>query len=394
MNTFYKFTAGALVIFCIWCIYIFFSPARHTEVVSYGTLEDSVSVSAYIIKDEALIKAKTAGVPSFLYSEGARVARGREIAVIHSGEMDPLAYKKLARIDERIASVKEAAGGGLFAADEQRINSELEANVGNLVIMASSRSIGRIADVKNNINRLLDKRELIKGSGAEGVLSELKGERAALAAQLGAAREVLIAPAAGVFSSAVDGLENLLTVAGADKLTVKDMEKISAVKPPEGGAAPGEAVCKIIDNFSWRIAAAAPKAEIGSLSAGDSVNIRLPDLSAQILPARVCSVSDEEGAESVIVLSCDQYVGDAVSKRETGLDIIKSKKTGLRVPLSAIRVSEGETGAYVEKGSDVVFKPLKILCSANGYAIVKEDNTGKNALLLYDKVIIKDKDIR
>ena len=58
-----------------------------------------------------------------------------------------------------------------------------------------------------------------------------------------------------------------------------------------------------------------------------------------------------------------------------------------------MRTENNKKGVFVNINGIAKFKETQVLCEENGNAIIKEDNTSDNNLLLYDEVITKGKDL-
>jgi len=78
--------------------------------------------------------------------------------------------------------------------------------------------------------------------------------------------------------------------------------------------------------------------------------------------------------------------------REQMVEIVRSSDSGIRLPKSALRVIDGEMGVYVLSANTVKFKRIEILYTSDSFYLVNGIDE-KDPLGIYDKVIVKGKDL-
>ena len=77
-----------------------------------------------------------------------------------------------------------------------------------------------------------------------------------------------------------------------------------------------------------------------------------------------------------------------LTSRLVSVTAIKSTYSGLKVPLEAIRVKDGNPGVYVRTENTVKYRNIDVLYKNDEIAIVRVDNTKAGSLLLYDEIIV------
>ena len=176
-----------------------------------------------------------------------------------------------------------------------------------------------------------------------------------------------------------------------DFLAVADKQKIEQNKLIKQGLP----AIKIIDNYQWYFAAIVDQKWIQELKPETQISLRFPDIIDRVLEANVDTVSQPDANGKVtIIVACDQYVDEIYSLRKANTDIIRKTYRGFKVPKSAVRILDnGTSGVFVNNESVAKFKPIEILHSNDEFVIVKEDNQRKDALLLYDEVIVNGTNI-
>ena len=162
----------------------------------------------------------------------------------------------------------------------------------------------------------------------------------------------------------------------------------------------GEDVCKIVDNGIWYLAvsmsaetaAAVEEAETNQSGRGSSLQVRISELSADAVPIEIETVSEESNGNVLVVFSSRNYIKGIYSERSVEVEIIKGNYEGLKVPASALRVIEEDTGVFVNTDGVARFRKVDVLYRDDEMAIVdKSEETGY--LKIYDPVIVEGKDI-
>ena len=76
------------------------------------------------------------------------------------------------------------------------------------------------------------------------------------------------------------------------------------------------------------------------------------------------------------------------------IQIVREYYTGCRIPISALRVVNGQAGVYVLRGSKIVFKKVEPLYEYDGY-IISADKSADDASYIAknDFIVTKGKDL-
>ena len=200
----------------------------------------------------------------------------------------------------------------------------------------------------------------------------------------------------------VDGCEAILTpeavmTMGVDEFSGLSIPKRYTVKEHYNA---GEDACKTVDNGIWYLAAtmtadtaaAIEEAEANQAKRGSSLHIRIPELDAKEVPVAVETVSEESNGNVLVVFSSRNYIKGIYGERSVEVEIIKGNYEGLKVPASALRVVEEETGVFVNTDGVARFRKVDVLYRDDTMAIVdKSEESGY--LKIYDPVIVEGKDI-
>jgi putative membrane fusion protein len=385
-----KIISVLLFIFLIWNIYVFLNGREKTTLAVYGTISDYVSADGHLIKDETLIKAPSDGVLQPYVSDCEKIGRGRVMAAVLNGETDEAARLEMIEVKSRIAALESVLkGGDSFKDDILSIDTGICENISNIVKYASKGKMTNISKYKNGIVILADKRNALVNKNGDKILAGLKARHLELEAKLGNIINEITSPVSGVFTARMDGLEDVLTPERINELTVSDIEKIKNAQPgAQSRVSKGDAVCKLIDNFEWHLAVVLSEAEAAGIEEGKYLKIAFRDAGGEIVASYIQRVSEPENGKVLAIFRLNRDLDGILSRRHVSVDIIKSTYKGFRLPANALRVVDSKTGVYVKNGSETRFCEVEVLYRNDDYMIIKEDNTRKDGILLYDNVVV------
>ncbi len=386
MNKFFKFLiVTALIAFAAVNITKVLKPAVETQMVQHGEMEKAFSFDGIILRDETLVKSNKSGVLEAEVSENEMVRKGKHIASVYEDSIDENVKKKLTEINERISEIESTLSSDENTyADNYRIESAMDAKVSELMLAYENRDVSKLVSIKNEIGLLNDKKNAVMGDKAysEKMLAQLKNEKSEYEKSLSSDKDDLYSPIPGIFSTKIDGYEEIISLDAADKLTPEDFDAIKKTKAADSK----KVACKIIDSFEWAVAVTVTENELANLKTGDVVSLRMQDSNEEV-EAKITYISTPDKGKYVLVATSDVSCDWSLGERFVKLDFVKNKYSGLKIPTSAIRVQGNKTGVFVLTDDIVKFKPVNIYYKDSKNAIVEENNAG-GGLLLYDEVIV------
>ena len=149
---------------------------------------------------------------------------------------------------------------------------------------SNSRDAEKVASLKDNLTALALKRVSAQSQAeATGLLAELKTEKQQLESTFNASKTDILSPAQGIYSTNIDGYEQLLSTTKAQSMTVADYQIARKSKPTEDDIKASGVVCKIIDNYNSMIK------EIASISTQDNSKAIIRATTA-MLPYNIISI--------------------------------------------------------------------------------------------------------
>lgn len=366
-----------------------------TETVLTGTMENSSSHPALLIKSEYVITPEMDGNIRTLVKEGELVSSGKNIATVYKKDVDEDIQKKLAQVSDKINEIIESENaGGMFTGDRYKIEALISDKVRELTYCISTGDAEEAAKIKSQINTIYEKKLNIDGdTDVASTLNSLLSEQREYENRLSGSKEELYSPRSGYFSVNMDSFEEVLTLKGAKDLSVKEFDSIAKkIEAKESDVSAMPSKCKIIDNFEWKIAIKVDKKRAADFSVEEEVFVNFEGTEKEN-SATVESISEEQSGDCIIILSTTAYNPDVINVRYINVSLIKNRYTGLKVSNKAIHEENGEKGVYVLVDTIVRFKKVKVLYSDATHSIVSENNGGDNPLLLYDEVILSGKNL-
>ena len=372
-----------------------------TQTVIYYEYQKSISGEGYILRGETIVSNDISGVFEPYVNEGERVGKDSKVGTIISGEPDEAMIMELGEINQRIEDIEKSATiAGIYQSDAVRITNAVSADVENIREAVQNGDLASATELKREIGYLKDRTSQLESSeSTELLLLELYERKDQIETAIGTAQKEVFAPISGVYSRSVDGLEKyggMLT-----ELTPKDVEGFDGIiKDYEQNP---RDICKITDNFAWHLVAEVKEDEAAGITPGAGVAIRIDNANSAEVNGTVYYISEAQDGKQVIVFSSDLYVEGISSLRSVDYEVVLRRKSGLRIPSSALRIEDGKKGVYILIDKKKSFRYVNddpFRSEDDQYYIVDAKYTpaGSSAdyvpLKEYDKVLINPEEVR
>ena len=391
-----------LVYFGVNAASYFLDPFTTTLVYDY-TSENAVTVSGYVVRQEEVLTGGGGDLVYFSRGEGEKVSRGGTVALVYQSAQALQDANTLRSLEEQLEQLTYARSLASGASTSARLDEEV---VSSLIAFRGAMASGSLSDAGepgSNLRSAILKRSFAY-SGTEtldAAIASLQEQIAALTASAGAGTTAITAPAAGLFSSLVDGYESVLLPENLESMTPADYRAIA----PQ---AVSNACGKMIYGSEWSFVTLMRTADMGKMAVGDTVSLRFQNGLNRDLPMTVSAISGEEGGQKVVVLSSENYLGLTTLLRHQNAQIIFNSYTGLRVPRSAVRIltetvtdedgtelTEKTTGVYCLWGAAARFKPVQVIWQESSYILVApaDGASATRTLRAGDEVITAAEDL-
>ncbi|MBR0348423.1 MAG: hypothetical protein IIX16_02150 [Clostridia bacterium] len=392
-----------------------------TEVAEEVTVQDTVNLDAFIVRDEQYIREATDDktiVP--LVSDGDRVASGDAVARICKQEQDAVDYAELEeskKIRDRYVRLNEQTE--LDALDMQKLNKDIDSAYSQFLKVISSRNYNDLNESINDLEDSLASKQVLRDGTIDinSKIEALDKRIAELEAKKISAEDVP-APRSGYFISNIDGHEDTLAYSELSKLTVEDVECALKKTPKEVKGAMG----KIVASYKWYIVANIESKYSRLLEEGDFLKVNIPEYGYENVTVVVEHISAVKDGKIAVALSCNAMNETYANMRIENVELVVNEYTGFKVKTSAIHTydpskemttdnksdettqttnttakPENITVVYILRANVMNARRVEVIYTDGDYSIVKsnsESSQGIKPIRRYDEVIVKGRDLR
>ena len=372
--------------FCLQGYRYFTDPLTTSPAYTYQ-VEQSVTVTGWVVREEQVLQAPASGILQLSRSEGERVSKGGQVAVIYDDQAALDRQEELEDVSARVEQLKYAKESAMNSEAVLRLDNQIINGILELRSAVTARRLDTADASLSELRTFVMKRDY-SYSGGEDLdtqLKQLESRLKTLQGQTVATRKQVKAPAGGLYSAVVDGYETVLTPQTAAAMLPADLERLNK------DAAVSSRVGKLITGDTWYYLFSAPMESLGKMEEGQKVSLRFASSSAEDLEMRVESIRMDENGQAAVLLSSKTKQAQVTLLRQQSADIIWNTIEGIRVPAAAIRVDqEGRTGIYCVVGMNARFKPVAVLYTGgDGYTLVQGlSDSEKTKLRPGDSVIV------
>ena len=384
------------IVLTIWIVNMILHTPVRTQLAESIVCEDKIDTTGILVRDETVYLTGIDGEMVSDVNEEQRVASGEKIATVYASDIDISIREELSSINEEISALERAMQRSRTMGDDVMMSDmQIRSTVGEIISMAERGNYSGIRLIKEELSFLINNRsEDYNGevSQRQVRLDELKSRKEQLEKSISASKNDIYASLGGVYSSLIDGYEDVLTTSAIESMTIGTYKYTLAGIPNTASQsnrlASGDVVCKIVDNSQWMLAATISEREAYGMTPGLNVQLRVNSLASTTFQGRVVRVSEPENGEVLVVVSANRYIATIYSARKVEFSIIRGTYRGIGVPTSAMRSVGGEQGVFISSNGVARFRPAKEIFKKDGVSVVISDK-----LKLYDNVIVNGKDI-
>lgn len=366
-----------------------------------STVNTDIMLEAYIIRDETVLRANTAGGVNYLFSDGEKVGAGSVVANIYSGTGAAEVSDRILQIDKNIEVLENSAvANDSTLTDSGMIDKKIYELFYVMRDKIEDGDVEYALYKKDELLTYLNKRQLItqNNKSYEQQIIALKEERDRLVGQLIHLEENVSVAKSGYFYSSVDGYENIFDISKISDLTIDGYNALVNSDPAVYNGA--NVVGKIVNSNEWYIVSSVGKNERNKFTEGESYNIVFPYNSDVSVNMKLEKILRDNSSDSMVLVFKTDYMPDGFNYlRKQNIQIVDESYTGYKVPVNAVRVVDGVRGVYILSGNTVLFKEITVLTEQDGFFIVKEqplyldDEFYYKKLGLYDMIIVSGKDL-
>ena len=344
--------------------------------------------SGFVVREEELLYSQY-GTTVLNCAEGAHVAANDTVATGYRSEDAKTRQTRIDELSGQIEQLQYAWSAVSSVYDQAALDADIAGDLAQLSRYLALRDMNSVSDLSPELKGLILRRTgSDSDSGSlQARISTLQAELETLEAQSAGDTSAILAGKAGTFSAAVDGYESVLTPERLMEMTVAEFE---SVQPDETDA---NAIGRLVTSATWYYACVVPASELSGVEEGDRATLTFARDYYQPVTMRVARLGGNEAGSRLLVLSSDRALQNVTLLRQQSAEIVFTSYSGLRVPKSAVRVENGQTGVYILEGTLAKWKPITILHDTGESSVVTLDTSSTNNLWPGDELIINAKNL-
>ena len=394
--------AAALAVYLVIVVISAFSNVRETEPAVHVSVNDSFISTGWFFRDEQTVSGSASGSVKHVVYSGERVQQDAALALVYADEQSLALSREIEPLENRIRLLDSALETVGNTSDSANVDQMITLTIQQMADQAKTGQGNGMSSSADTL-RTLSLQSVSSSVDTLDIQSErdaLEAERAALEQQLSGQTTELTAPISGYYSEVVDGYENVLTRAALENLTLGEFRTLT--QSPEKVDA-GQVLGKMIQGFTWYLAAEIPTEQADRLSEGQDLRVNFTQASLET-PVSVYSIIREHGSDTaLLVLEGTEFNSEMVSMREQPVEIILATYSGLKVPKSAVRIEEStnsdgtttqRTVVYILSGGVEKSKIINPLYEAEDYYVVEQSATNWDMLVENDQIVVRGRNLQ
>lgn len=394
--------AAALAVYLVIVVISAFSNVRETEPAVHVSVNDSFMSTGWFFRDEQTVSGSASGSVKHVVYSGERVQQDAALALVYADEQSLALSREIEPLENRIRLLDSALETVGNTSDSANVDQMITLTIQQMADQAKTGQGNGMSSSADTL-RTLSLQSVSSSVDTLDIQSErdaLEAERAALEQQLSGQTTELTAPISGYYSEVVDGYENVLTRAALENLTLGEFRTLT--QSPEKVDA-GQVLGKMIQGFTWYLAAEIPTEQADRLSEGQDLRVNFTQASLET-PVSVYSIIREHGSDTaLLVLEGTEFNSEMVSMREQPVEIILATYSGLKVPKSAVRIEEStnsdgtttqRTVVYILSGGVEKSKIINPLYEAEDYYVVEQSATNWDMLVENDQIVVRGRNLQ
>lgn len=322
-------------------------------------------------------------------ADGEKVGMGQLIARGYQTDAARADQEQADALAERLEQLRYGSTTALTVSQTEQLREQLSASITALAVnlngggnesraSIASRLKGQTIELyATDEDRALLTQEI---ADLEARITELRGT-------ISSGSNAVNAGVSGWFSSEVDGYERALTPSMLESLTIAELD---AIRPDEVGST---LIGRLCTDETWYFICPVAEQYLEGVDTGDTVSVSFQGVTGGAIDMVVDRIGVDEGGQRLLVLRSRRYLSSVISLRRQQVQLVFSSYSGLRVPKSAIRYEDGETGVYIVESSYARWKRVNILYDTGESYVVEQDKSDTANLWAGDEVIVGRTDL-
>lgn len=386
-------------LYLVFSVIFSFRSSMTTAIALKGTIEEEILADGYVFRDQKVMIAPASGYLEAWVSEGDRVREGQSLGCIYTGEYDPERSQKIQELNRQISQLEHGTPEATYSGNSVMAEQKIASAVRDMSDLRTEHDISNLTEGKENLNLLIARKRNTESGTAEdkdAALTALKSQLKELENATEGGKHELTAPGAGVFYSRIDGMEDKLSLAALDQVSVsylKELDKIPLTRSSD--VVQNEPVGKVVNNYGWYFSANVDAKDAERLKVGQSIRMRFFDLSDTTVYGTVRTLSGEEDGKVAVTIYTNRYVEGIYAASRTSAELVLVRSEGIKVPVQSLHMQDNQTGVYVLRLGVARFVPVQVRYKNSDWAIIGAvtDTGAEYKLQIYDEVVVESKNL-
>ncbi len=370
-----------------------------TTPASLVTVESTYTTGVTLLRKEKVLYSPVNGDVSYLFADGEKVAIRSTVAEVYPQNGSSEIRHRIMEIDLAIRLLERSN----MSDAEKRTDTEstdlvIRKNIYKILDSVDNGNISGAHTISDELLVQLNRRRIITKSvvNFNKQIAALKEEKELLSASLPQSESTVKASSGGYFYSTLDGYENVLSSENIATMSYREYLDLASRSAEDLDVSEnGYPVGKIVTDYLWYVACEIDISELHNYETGKNYSIRFPYNNDTAITMNLYRILSEAGADTaVLVFETGTLPANFNYLRHQTVQIVREYYTGCRIPISALRVVNGDAGVYVLQGSKIVFKKVEPLYEYDGYIISADKSADDSSYIAKnDFIVTKGKDL-
>lgn len=365
-----------------------------TQTALEDVVYDTIDTKALVVRNESVIANDKGAVTVPYVADGDKVKVGGKVAMEFSSEEKAHTYSDYLDLEKEIQYYEEMEKSSVGqVTDVESIDKDILQDVNGYIRSNAVMDSVNSKVFADELNSKFTRRQILIGEKIDfsTVISSVQSEIDALGASSCQPTGYVTTDMSGIFTRYTDGCESMFDYENIEKIDVETLQNY--IKNVEN-AKPTNSIGKIVRDFDWYFCTVVKTSDITTLKNGNKVEVTLKN-SDEVLNCKIISGADAPlgKEETVLVLKCSEMNSEMASLRLEDIKIRVDSHKGIKMPIEAVHIKNGEKGVYALVSSVVEWRKADVLYTGEDYVILSYDSKDKDGIKLYDEIIIRGRDL-
>lgn len=365
-----------------------------TQTALEDVVYDTIDTKALVVRNESVIANDKGAVTVPYVADGDKVKVGGKVAMEFSSEEKAHTYSDYLDLEKEIQYYEEMEKSSVGqVTDVESIDKDILQDVNGYIRSNAVMDSVNSKVFADELNSKFTRRQILIGENIDfsTVISSVQSEIDALGASSCQPTGYVTTDMSGIFTRYTDGCESMFDYKNIEKIDVETLQNY--IKNVEN-AKPTNSIGKIVRDFDWYFCTVVKTSDITTLKNGNKVEVTLKN-SDEVLNCKIISGADAPlgKEETVLVLKCSEMNSEMASLRLEDIKIRVDSHKGIKMPIEAVHIKNGEKGVYALVSSVVEWRKADVLYTGEDYVILSYDSKEKDGIKLYDEIIIRGRDL-